>query len=314
MGPARAPLTHLLVTTPVATPSRCAVGPAPAHAPALRWLGAAGIELTLDGFTLLVDPFVTRPNLRTTLVRRLRPDETLLSRHLPRADAIVCTHSHHDHILDVPALAARTGAPVFGSPSSLNYCRAWGLPEAQLNPLSAPSTLELGPFRLTVRPSRHARVQAGRPPLPGSIGPRVRPPLHTRQFRSRQTFALHIVPPPPAPTLFHLGSADWAEATVAGLGCDLLLPALIGRHHHPGFTAGLLAALGPAMVLPIHFDDFLAPLDAPLRQFRWARLPEFLAEVRAADPTCRLELLAPGETVHPLRHPGGGVTLHEHAV
>ena len=81
----------------------------------IQWLGTAGFAIEHDGFVLLIDPYLTRASLATCLTTALQPALARLARVLPRADAIVLSHTHFDHALDVPALAKQTGAPVFGS-------------------------------------------------------------------------------------------------------------------------------------------------------------------------------------------------------
>jgi L-ascorbate metabolism protein UlaG (beta-lactamase superfamily) len=64
----------------------------------IRFLGHAAFELTHDGTTVLVDPFLTG-----------NPKAAVGADELD-ADAILLTHGHADHIGDTVAIARRTGA------------------------------------------------------------------------------------------------------------------------------------------------------------------------------------------------------------
>jgi L-ascorbate metabolism protein UlaG (beta-lactamase superfamily) len=66
----------------------------------IRYLGHAAFELTHDGVTVLIDPFLTGNPKGATSADELS------------ADAIVVTHGHGDHIGDTPGIAKRTGATV----------------------------------------------------------------------------------------------------------------------------------------------------------------------------------------------------------
>ncbi len=262
--------------------------------PRVTWLGVAGIAVEHAGEVLLLDPYVSRPGLRRSLTLPLRPDERAVRRYLPRADYIVCTHSHFDHILDVPMLARATGAQVVGSTSSCNHCRAAAVPDRQLLEVRAPQELTLGPFQLSLRPSAHVHTPAGRPPLVGRMGTDAAPPMRARQFLSDETFGTMVRCEGERPwSLFHLGSGAFLPETLLGHAgaCDLLMVALIGRQQTPGFTARLLANLRPRAVIPIHFDNFFLPVEAGLRAMRLARLEAFLQEVREADTPCEAVVL-----------------------
>jgi L-ascorbate metabolism protein UlaG (beta-lactamase superfamily) len=39
--------------------------------------------------------------------------------HVKRADFILVTHTHYDHVLDVPYIATKTGATVIGTESTV---------------------------------------------------------------------------------------------------------------------------------------------------------------------------------------------------
>src|SRR5688500_1963076 len=83
----------------------------------LAWLGTSGFRLTYGGQHLLIDPYLTRLSFSDLLRRRVvRPDLDALAA-LPDPLAIAVGHTHFDHVLDVPALAARAGCQVLGSRS-----------------------------------------------------------------------------------------------------------------------------------------------------------------------------------------------------
>ena len=66
----------------------------------IRYLGHSAFELTHDGVTVLIDPFLTG-----------NPKAAASAGDLA-ADAILVTHGHGDHLGDTVAIAQRTGATV----------------------------------------------------------------------------------------------------------------------------------------------------------------------------------------------------------
>jgi L-ascorbate metabolism protein UlaG (beta-lactamase superfamily) len=70
----------------------------------VTYLGHASLSIEVAGKHLLVDPFITGNELAKNI-----DIETL------KADYILITHAHQDHILDVEAIAKRTGAKLISN-------------------------------------------------------------------------------------------------------------------------------------------------------------------------------------------------------
>src|SRR4029077_342465 len=111
----------------------------------LEYMGAAGWRIT-DGTTvILIDPYLSRiigpPPPGRVLVRApgdtrpaygwddvAVPDAAAIESHVKRADFILVTHTHYDHVLDVPHLALTTKATVIGTESTQNVLRTYRVP------------------------------------------------------------------------------------------------------------------------------------------------------------------------------------------
>jgi glyoxylase-like metal-dependent hydrolase (beta-lactamase superfamily II) len=84
----------------------------------LQWLGTAGFCFTYAGYRLLIDPYLTRCGFNETFgARQIRVRDANIAAHVPHADAVLVGHTHFDHALDVPRIAATHGCDVYGSSS-----------------------------------------------------------------------------------------------------------------------------------------------------------------------------------------------------
>ena len=212
----------------------------------VTWLGTAGFAVERDGHVVLLDPYLTRASLSRCLWAPLRADAALAQRLVPRADAIVLSHTHFDHALDVPVIARQTGARVFGSRSAVHLCRSHGLPGTQVACVepdagSAPREAEVGPFRLRFWPSAHSAVFLGRVPFAGEFADCTDVPMRTEAYRCGAVFSTEIEVG--GRRLFHVGSAELVERGWHVKPVDLALACVAGWTSTERYPERLVAAL-----------------------------------------------------------------------
>jgi L-ascorbate metabolism protein UlaG (beta-lactamase superfamily) len=249
----------------------------------ITWLGTAGFVIESPETTLLIDPYVSRPGFRR-LLGRLVPDELALARHIPtKVDAILCGHSHFDHIADAPRIAKQTNAKLVGSPSTCQWGRAEGLPESQLVPISETGAIvRFGDLEVRFVPSRHGKIFFGKVPAPGVVSNTPRGPGHIWHYRMGGAFGILIKAP--GVTIYHNGSADLIDAELEGEQADVLLAGLAGRKGTENYVGRLISALEPKLVVPTHHDAFFAPLERGLHLLPGIDVEGFVSEVYLRAP------------------------------
>jgi L-ascorbate metabolism protein UlaG (beta-lactamase superfamily) len=141
----------------------------------LSYLGAAGWQISDGKTTILIDPYLSRigravspgsGSAAADLPGDTRPiigpddplvsDVTTIDAHLQQADLILITHSHFDHIMDVPYIARKTGAAVVGHMSAINVLRAHGISSDKLLTVRGGEDYEFNKFSLKVIPNLHS--------------------------------------------------------------------------------------------------------------------------------------------------------------
>lgn len=75
----------------------------------LTFLGQSGFHIETNGKHLIIDPFITpNPKADTDKHPHIHPDNL-------KADYILLTHGHSDHVADAEAIAKRTGATIISN-------------------------------------------------------------------------------------------------------------------------------------------------------------------------------------------------------
>lgn len=274
------------------------VSPAPGALTA-TWLGVTAVLLSDGAHTLLIDPFFSRPPLWRVALGTLRPDERAIREGLARAgvtrlDAVLVSHSHYDHAMDAGAVAQIAGAALMGSPSTLNIGRGAGLPETRLIDASDGAVHSFGDFRLRFIASRHAGLGGGRPT--GDIEAPLSPPAHALQYRQGGTYSIAIEHP--QGRVLHHGSAGFEPGALRELRADVVFLGVALIEDLPAYLRETVDAVQARRVVPVHWDQFGRPLQAPLRAMPLAvDLPAFFDGMARERPQLRVEVLPPYRAV-----------------
>ena len=167
----------------------------------LTYLGTAGWQLANDKVVLLVDPYFTRMRGKASAPgmpgdkedaadhrhvyayeEPVPPDTLAVDAHVSRADYILVTHAHIDHVLDVPYIAKKTGAQVIGNLNATNLMLANKIPETQLITVKGGEDYQFGDFSVRVIPSLHSALNHKHYFDPDPIPPDAKLPLARSQY------------------------------------------------------------------------------------------------------------------------------------
>jgi len=255
----------------------------------VTYLGTNGYQFEFRGHALLVDPYFSRVDLLSVaLGLRIQPNAARINdglRHLAsgncRTDAVLVTHGHFDHLLDVPAVMAKTRARLIASASSVDLVRR--LPDAGASSGDAvkPGDVRrIGPWKIRVLSATHDRL-FGKVPFDWPPSQAGSPAEALAKAGEPQRAADWICGEPLAFLIEVNGQRIYIDSggTPAQLppnesGSRRMDLAILGMALPDSRTrlAAALARLQPRYVLPSHQDDFFRPLSAG---FQFGPLTDF---------------------------------------
>jgi L-ascorbate metabolism protein UlaG (beta-lactamase superfamily) len=233
----------------------------------VQWLGINAFRFVDGEQTIVLDPYVTRQ-------REPLCDPDVVKQYVPTATAMIISHSHWDHLADAHVVALHTGAEVFGSRTTVNVCRSFGVPDSQLVEMAAGDTVARDRFSVRFLASKHVVLDNGTVAYAGTYEtPPPSPPRLAPDYLEGGTFAVLLEFG--GYRILDIGSANLVEEAIRGLEVDILLLSSGGWQRTPRYLERVFSCVTARWVVPCHHDDFLRPLAAGIR----VRDPEGLAEL-----------------------------------
>lgn len=234
----------------------------------VTWLGVTTLLFDDNETQILIDGFFTRFGIPHYLFLPIATDianvnQAMAEFQINRLAAIIPTHSHFDHAMDVGFVANRSSAVVLGSESTANIVRGANLPVDQYQILANRETRKFGDFTITLITSRHTPIADGEKPwFPGTINEPLLQPARINKWREGQSYSI-IVSHPRGTTLVH-SSAGYIEDHLKNISADVVMLGVaglsgLGRQYTEHYWNETVIMTGASRVFPVHYDDFTKP-------------------------------------------------------
>lgn len=245
------------------------------------------MEISCSGRHLLIDPYLTRFGLLHQWIGRVEPNEELIKGHVGNCDILLVTHSHWDHLLDVPYILKHTGAQAFGSKNTAQLLGMHGISKDRIRIVRHKECFKLHGFQVKVFKAHHMRAPGFGP---GKVNQNLQPPLRARDYRMDLFFCFHI-------EVGGISLITEPGDIPSGMAEAQIL--LVSPKYKKDILAQVLNRIRPKTIIPYHWDNMYRPLERPLKPmlkpptlslwpFRRMDLEEFQSTVAEIDPKARV--------------------------
>lgn len=268
----------------------------------VTWFGTTCV-LVSDGETsLFFDPFITRPSIWDFITfKGFDSDKENLTKWLPKVEsdkikAVFVSHTHYDHVLDLPEILKRTKARAYGSFSVQNLVEGAGLKKSRAIRTNEGGLHSVGKFTVKVLKGSHPPHFMGYMFMSGRIEKPLKLPASGYSFKKDEEFAFYIQHPE-GNILFHpSGNTSLTPIKASALKADLVLLGIAKRDSTEGLLNKVVAPTEAKTVIPLHYDNFFKPLDEPLTHLYGVNLKEFNKTLFEKSPLVKVVRLGFGKS------------------
>jgi L-ascorbate metabolism protein UlaG (beta-lactamase superfamily) len=241
-----------------------------AQAIEINWYGASCLSITDDKTRIIIDPFLTRPSLWKVLTNQALVSDTQLVNKFfgkdTRETIILITHTHFDHILDLPAvLKANPKALVYGPSETIDFLKLFKIDTNLFNSLAKNTEFKIGQFTIQSFDILHSELPLGFSFSRGKMNSKMATPLGAQDYKSMNSHSF-LIKHKDAKILLHPSSVPQDYNL---LDIDLLIVGLtsidIGS-----LKKEVIDKVKAKKVFAIHHDNFFKAFDEPL-----AKMPFF---------------------------------------
>ncbi len=225
-----------------------------------------------DGVTqLLFDPYFSRPTKWQAISSTIGIDSLLIDsitqNYLTHLKGIYVSHSHFDHILDLPLISDITNASTYGSLSTQNYSIANRTKENLLSDYDLEKGHKIGQFHVLPIRSIHSEPTIVNNDLNQVFTSNKRLPYKYSEFKEGGSYDFLITHGKKKfliKSSFNSLKDQYSnfKIDVAFLGITGLGKANAKKTN--AYFQEFIQEINPKLIVPIHWDDFLIPLKYPL--------------------------------------------------
>ncbi|RLE54753.1 MAG: metal-dependent hydrolase [Thermoprotei archaeon] len=110
----------------------------------IKWLGHAAFEIEIDGKILYIDPWITNPMSPVKLA------------DISRADLVLVTHDHDDHLGEAIDVVKKTGAKFISVYELTQYAISQGVPEDKAIAMNIGGVMVVDGIEVIMVPAHHS--------------------------------------------------------------------------------------------------------------------------------------------------------------
>lgn len=194
-------------------------------------------------------------------------DKLIRLHRINRLRAIFISHTHHDHVMDAPYIAAKCGAKIYGSESARNVALGGDVPEENIVVFRHGSSFTVGAYKISVLKSLHSKPTILNNDLGEPITEPLVQPSGLREYKEGGSYDFLVEHE--GQRILIRPSFNYIKGQLDGIQADVLFLGVAGlanadQEMEKAFFSETVEKVGANLVIPVHWDNFFMPLEQPI--------------------------------------------------
>ena len=194
-------------------------------------------------------------------------DQIIKQHKIDRLRAIFISHTHHDHVMDAPYVANRCQTKIYGSTSARNVAIGGKVKTDNIVVFEEGDTFTIGDYKIRVIKALHSKPTKINDNLGQEITEPLTQPTILQNYKEGGSYDFYVEHGDKK-ILIH-PSFNFIENKLDGIDADIIFLGVAGitkvdEKTEKKFFEETVEKVGARLVIPVHWDNFFAPLDKPI--------------------------------------------------
>lgn len=222
---------------------------------------------------ILFDCHLTRPSLLKCGLGSLKTNKTFVKEiikeyEIDRLKGIFISHTHHDHVMDMPYFANKCDADIYGSASCVNVALGGKVNKHKCHSYDDKMKYRIGDFKIEIIPSIHSIAHWYNNDLGQTIDEPLKQPAKKKEYKEGGSFDFlvtyqdtkYLIRP----------SYNFKKHQLDDIRCDVLFLGVGGlskdsKKRVETFFKETVEKVKPHTIIPVHWDNFFVPLTSDVK-------------------------------------------------
>lgn len=259
------------------------------------WLGATNMIFSFGDILIQLDPYTSRPKSLISALAPLDSDKDNAARwaklvDVESLDAILITHTHFDHILDVEFFAGLGRPRIYGTKSAYNFSLGQGISPSRVSVVDGGDKFDVAQIPIKTIKLVHAPNFKNYTVFAGEIEEERKLPMPIWKMKEGGSLGYQFLLDDKKVFIHASSIPSPFVKDYTKLKSDILFISIANRKSTNDQIKSIISKVSPKLIIPIHYEGEFGELDPNGKAPTGDELEEWIASIKKSFPNMKIQL------------------------